>query len=158
MGKVFLISLIKQILVVLLLFNSCPAQDKIESDKDHDFNLLGTEWYNDPYINPNGEQIFDNGDSLYFYSDDKVRYFIGSELSFTFTSEYSVNKDTLILKTKLQAFEVADVSHLDPNLIQKYLISPDTLHLVYSAFKRNDKFIESDSSSYTKANSFIRIK
>jgi hypothetical protein len=62
------------------------------------------------------------------------------------------------VKTALDAFEVKDASNIEPNLIQKYIISSDSLRLIYMANKRNGKFIEADSSRYSMVNDFNRIK
>ena len=143
MTKRIILSLLPLLCSCILIYNGI-SESRIDS------SLVGTKWYSEP------NEIF-SSDSLYFYSNDEVRYFMG-ELSWSFYSDYFVHEDTLTVKTVLDAFEMKDSSGIEPNLIQKYLISRDTLELIYLANKGNGEFIEADSSRYSMINDFIRIR
>jgi hypothetical protein len=114
--------------------------------------LIGSKWYSKGY------QIFD-GDTLTFVSDHVVENYSG-ELTWTFDSEYEINGDTIIISTIISAFELADVSDLKPELIEKYLYSPDTLKLVHSHHYNylSESWVESDSAVFEAKGEFFRVK
>jgi hypothetical protein len=99
-----------------------------------ELELNGTMWYRAGY------RGF-SGDSLVFTSDNDVRYYMG-ELSWTFDSKYKMKNDTLIIKTVSAAFEVDDITGLDPDLVQKYVVKEKSLSLVYQANYRKDKWVK----------------
>lgn len=114
--------------------------------------LIGSKWYSKGY------QIFD-GDTLTFVSDRLVENYSG-ELTWTFDSEYEIDGDTIIISTKTSAFELADVSDLKPELIEKYLYSTDSLNLVHSQHYnyRSESWVESDSVVFEAKGVFFRVK
>lgn len=125
--------------------------DSLQSKPDK-INLIGSKWYSKGY------RIF-AGDTLTFISNQDVENYSG-ELSWTFDSKYQVNGDTIIIATITSEFELADVSTLKPELIEKYFYSPDTLKLVHSQHYnyQSESWVESDSIVFEAKNEFVRVK
>ena len=144
----------KKLLLLLVsvpgLFCCANTSEVKEKPSESDPEIVGTKWYNDGYF------TFP-GDTLFFVNEKKVEYFLG-ELPWTYDSQYEIKKDTLIVKTVTAAFEVNDITGLEPDLIQKYIISADSLKLVYLANRRNGDFIEADPGRYKKISDFVKIK
>lgn len=113
--------------------------------------IIGSKWYSKGY------RIF-AGDTLTFVSDREVENYSG-ELSWTFDSKYKISGDTIIISTITSAFELADVSDLKPELIEKYLYSPDSLTLVHSEHYnyQSESWVQSDSVVF-EMGKYFRVK
>lgn len=125
------------------------SEDKKKPSKSI-FSIVGTKWYRE------GNNILP-GDTLHFINETEVRYYMG-ELSRTFDSKYELNKDTVFIQTITAALEVNDVEGFEPDLIQKYLISGDSLKLLYLANRRRGEVIEASPNRYKRINDFVKIK
>jgi hypothetical protein len=97
------------------------------------------------------------GDSLIFETNKKVRLFLG-ELNWDFDSEYVVSNDTLTVKSILATFEMNDVNGLEPDLIEKFVITKDSLFLFYLANKRNNKWEKANSDRLKMIQNYHKIK
>jgi len=125
--------------------------DKTVPEKqEKKINLEKTVWASNGIYSP-------EGDSLIFKSDKKVRLYLG-DLGFDFDSEYKISNDTLIIETILAAFEMNNISGLKPDLIQKYLITKDSLQLLYLANRRNNKWEKADTNRVKQISNYYKIK
>lgn len=112
--------------------------------------LIGTKWC------ARGYQSFPS-DTLTFKAQNKVEYFMG-ELSWIFDSHFEQKGDTVIIETCTMAFEVADISGMKPDLLQKYLLKSNSMKLIYLANYRNNKWIVASHERYDFINDFKRVE
>ncbi|WP_285654191.1 hypothetical protein [Allomuricauda sp. NBRC 101325] len=94
------------------------------------------------------------GDSLKFRNDNQVAYYLG-ELGWEFDSIYTISGDTLTVKTKTLSMEI-DNSNID--LVQKFLITTDSLKPFYLANKRGEKWLEAKKDRIEVMSSLYEIK
>lgn len=141
-----------KVILILILISAIGkfSFQKVTDFMQIDESIVGTKWSSEGY---NGLL----GDSLFFINETDVKYFMG-ELAWVFDSKYEISTDTLIIQTVLVAFEIEDITGMNPDLIQKYTITGDSLILIYLANFRNNRWVDAEKERYKIVNNFWKIR
>lgn len=127
--------------VLISLFLGVLVFGLLAGTRSQATNLVGSTWVG------HSERRLE-ADTLFIKTDSTVEHY-SEEVSFVYRGDYTVSKDTLIIRYKTQALEVNDVSNLEHNQVYKYLIRTDSLYLVELSSKRNGVWV--DRTDYLKA-------
>ncbi len=134
----------KTLIIALGIAITTHNYEQPQSDK-----LVGTVW-----ISPSELGGYD---SLVFTSATQVSYYL-EEVTWTFSSTYSVDDSIITVETKTYELEVENPDKYPPNLRQKYKINMNELKLIYQARDRKDGWKEDSEEWISRIADFKRIK